>query len=106
MDKMRLVDANAIKYREKDEYCGNGNSRPVRYVFDEDIAKLPTVDAVEVVRCRHCQYAKPYERIDGQTGYYCQNPKSIFLYGSSWERIFEPVREADDFCSYGERKDK
>ncbi len=49
MDNMRLVDANAIKYRKKDEYCGNGNSRPVRYVFDEDIAELPTVDAVEVV---------------------------------------------------------
>ena len=49
MDKMRLVDVNAIKYREKDEYCGNGNGRPVRYVFDEDIAELPTVDAVEVV---------------------------------------------------------
>ena len=49
MDEMRLVDANAIKYREKDEYCGNGNSRPVRYVFDEDIAELPTVDAEKVV---------------------------------------------------------
>lgn len=47
--EQRLVNANAIKYREKDEYCGNGNSRPVRYVFDEDIAELPTVDAVEVV---------------------------------------------------------
>lgn len=50
MGDVRLVDANAIKYREKDEYCGNGNSRPVRYVFDEDIAALPTVDAVEVVQ--------------------------------------------------------
>jgi hypothetical protein len=48
-NEKRLIDANAIKYRKKDEYCGNGNSRPVRYVFDEDIAELPTVDAVEVV---------------------------------------------------------
>lgn len=28
---------------------GNGNSRPVRYVFDEDIAELPTVDTVKEV---------------------------------------------------------
>ena len=67
----RLVNANAIKYREKDEYCGNGNSRPVRYVTKEDVAELPTVDAAEVVHaewridgfCTNCHYRADVQSI-------------------------------------------
>ncbi len=76
-NEKRLIDANAIKYRKKDEYCGNGNSRPVRYVFDDDIAELPTVDAVEVVHGRwiyepvefslvkdiHCSVCRRYVKV-------------------------------------------
>lgn len=70
------------------------------------VQSSPTVDAVEVVRCKDCHWAKPYERIDGANGYYCQNPKQTFQYGTNWERLFEPVKEVNDFCSYGKmRKD-
>ena len=83
----RLIDANAINYRKKDEYCGNGNSRPVRYVFDEDIAELPTVDAVEVVRCRDCKR-------------YSQSGLCNLYINISLEM------KPNDFCSYGERREE
>ncbi|MBE6784161.1 MAG: hypothetical protein E7536_09150 [Ruminococcaceae bacterium] len=60
-------------------------------------------DFVEVVRCKDCLFSKPYKTIGESEEYYCQNPNCTFTYGTNWERIFEPVRSADDFCSYGER---
>ena len=45
----RLIDANAIKYRKTNVCCGHGDYRPMLFVTDDDIAKTPTVDAVEVV---------------------------------------------------------
>ena len=62
-------------------------------------------ELAEVVRCKDCQYAKPYERVDGQTGYYCQHPKHTFQYGTNWERLYQPIKESSDFCSYGERRE-
>ena len=58
--------------------------------FCEMVAAQPTVDAVEVVRCKDCKYwekGKDYEP-------YCNH------YGSGMADTVE-----DDFCSYGERKD-
>ena len=52
-------------------------------VYLQDIAESPTVDAVEVVRCRDC---KLYNRHR-----YCHFWAEAVLDG--------------DFCSYGERKD-
>lgn len=50
---MRLIDADAIKYRT--EGCG-GWGIPENVVSDYEIAKMPTIDAVEVIRCRDCKY--------------------------------------------------
>mgnify|MGYP007066584802 CR=1 FL=1 len=55
------------------------------------IDNAPTVDAVEVVRCRDCEHFK----IGEDNVYYCRRDKlgrGIFMRKS-------------DFCSYGERKD-
>ena len=73
--------------------------------FREAVEKAPTVDAVEVVLCKDCRWSKPYERTDGQTGYYCYFCGHAFKYGTNWERLFTPIKEADDFCSYGEMKE-
>ena len=43
-----------------------------------------------------------YERTNGTAGYYCGHPKNRFTYGERWDRVFKPVKEANDFCSYGE----
>lgn len=67
-----------------------------------EISGLPAADVAEVVRCKSCEYAERYERTNGTAGYYCGHPKNRFTYGERWDRVFKPVKEANDFCSYGE----
>ena len=54
-----------------------------------DIESAPTVDAVEVVRCRECKHCDP-------ENHHCDHPMSTSAPLS---------RRPDDFCSYGERKE-
>ena len=54
------------------------------------VKHFPTVDAVEVVRCKDC---KNRDDITGE----CKHPKAV-----GWDVI---IPEDNDFCSYGERKD-
>lgn len=55
------------------------------------IDRQPTVDAVEVVRCRDCRFA---HRVDGpREKYSCVNGN-----------YFTPWFNGDDFCSRGERR--
>lgn len=55
------------------------------------ITIAPAVDAVEVVRCKDCKYSYHNK--------YCTNEQ--------WKDNGATVTiEADDFCSYGERKEE
>ena len=56
----------------------------------EKYSTLPTVDAVEVVRCKDCKHCDP-------ESFHCDHPMGTSLPAS---------RRPDDFCSYGERKDE
>ena len=67
-----------------------------------EIREMPAADVAEVVRCKDCEYAERYERTNGTAGYYCGHPKNRFTYDERWDRVFKPVKEANDFCSYGE----
>lgn len=72
----RLIDANAL-IKEANTEGAYG------YVDAKQIADAPTVDAVEVVRCRECKHHnKPT----------CHISRSF-----NWT-------DDNDFCSYGERK--
>lgn len=66
--------------------CTNDNVK----LYDE-IQKFPTADVAEVVRCKDCKY-------------YTTNTE---LLGNVCNRLFTvfPMKP-EDFCSYGERKDK
>ncbi len=66
----------------------------------------PSADVAPVVRCKNCGHAERYERTDGTAGYYCGHPQNTFAYGERWDRVFKPVKEADDFCSYGKRREE
>ena len=85
----RLIDANAfLKY-----ILTAGIGKTIIEYSESDIAymirKRPTVDAVEVVRCRECKHCDP-------ENYHCDHPMGTAA----------PLkRKPDDFCSYGERKD-
>lgn len=76
----RLIDADAFLEKMK------RTSRYFDVVFD--VEEMPTVDAVEVVRCRECKRWESH--CNGKAGI-CQKRKGV-------------VR-ANDFCSYGERKE-
>lgn len=100
---MRLIDADKFEVYT----CVNKSSDYVDGVQSilEAIDSAPTVDAVEVVRCKDCEYAERYEQMDGTAGYYCGHPQNIFTYGEYGDRVFKPIKETYDFCSYGVRKD-
>ncbi len=81
---MRLVDVDIV-----DDVIQNLNENHNRGITRNDykmitgvLYEMPTVDAVEVVRCKECKW---YKDFDG-------------CFFSTTE-----VKE-DDFCSYGERK--
>ena len=89
----RMIDADKINYHEHTECIGHGDFETVRTVTDKEIAEIPTVDAVRVVRCKDCKFgATPYgDEHDGWIE--CSNIHGRPLFG------------CNDFCSYGERKD-
>lgn len=61
---------------------------------DDSIPNAATVcDMQEVVRCKDCQYAKKSKVVLGVPDYRCLKTNITCL-------------DADDFCSYGERKDE
>lgn len=105
MADVRLIDANALK-----EDLKNMLARVIHESdldFDHSHAKIwtaaitgiqhsikrldnaPTIDAVEVVRCRECKYLIAPKL--------CSNPMAC-----GWDAL-EP--NDDDFCSRGEKKD-
>ena len=99
----RLIDANALRKQMFSYYgCVNENSSKEYYrgetlmnyevadMIEDCIENAPTVDAVEVVRCKDCNY------FGGHGMCYCHAADE---HGTP---IF--VRE-DDFCSYGERRE-
>ena len=86
--KKRLIDANAIKYRE--HRGGGGREYPENIATEDEIAKLPTVDAVEVVRCKDCKHYEP-----GFIRPYC-----------GWCEEWNTAVRASGFCHRGERKDE
>ena len=98
---MRLIDADRLNkpiYAEEDNITGSGMSYDEICGYNDgiDIAwnkidQAPTVDAVEVVRCKDCKFgdldSEPHDAM------VCMRTKDGF-----W-------RSGNDFCSYGERKE-
>lgn len=81
----RLIDAKALS--EAVNGIGKDIKRPraVELACLVLIADAPTIDAVEVVRCKDCRW---------------RNTK-----GCPYKNFKAAERDDDDFCSDGERKD-
>ena len=75
---MRLVDADLAQVYLNEKAC-------------EQIKSMPTIDAVPVVRCKDCVMYQS----SGKSGL-----------NLVWCPVCSFVRWGDDFCSYGERKEK
>ena len=94
-NEKRLIDANALmeKLSRMIEYCKTDskvNGLTALFQVGDAVMDCPTVDAVEVVRCKDCKH---WGYVVG-CGHYCE------CYANQMADT-----EADDFCSYGERKD-
>lgn len=90
---MRLIDADEFEAAlENTEYDISPAYEPDGYshkLICEVLEETPTVDAVPVVRCKDCKYYKPDEFECG-----CDFAGGL------------PYVKADDFCSYGQRRDQ
>ena len=90
---MRLIDAD--KLREKAQWMemldNQGIIFDIRAVSVSSIDLAPTLDAVEVVRCKDCVH---YD-LGGCLKIYSDGAASKY----AWQ-----TRNEDDFCSYGRRK--
>lgn len=92
----RLIDANALLKKQEDFRIIGRNAGRMKqylaYIVKKMVDEAPTIDAVEVVRCKDCKWgATPYgDEHDGWTE--CTN-----LCG-------RPLMPDEGFCSYGERR--
>lgn len=82
---MRLIDADALLRETKERDMS-------LTVTEWDIKNAPTVDAVEVVRCRECVHWSNEVGI-------CWCDMHSHFKGEDWNMF-----DADDYCSYGERR--
>ena len=99
----RLIDANVLAkairtdyFEHFTQYHDTDQIALIDMVCD-DIEESPTVDAVEVVRCRECKHWKP-------SGSKAGNSFLDMEYIGGCE-ITNYYRSESDFCSYGERKE-
>ena len=99
-NEKRLIDANALllEIEEELQYESPRFNAEQNKLIDmglriasKDIRHSPTVDAVEVVRCKDCKY----QCTASCPTYY----EDRMTYRDSWA-----LDGDNDFCSYGERK--
>ena len=89
--KKRLIDANRALEIVRDQGIAHPNAYHLTNYATLILREAPTVDAVEVVRCREC-VGRPFWEED-------HNGVPVCLLSGLY------VRSEDDFCSYGERKE-
>lgn len=92
---MRLIDADKLKTEISECYeyefptASGSFDKFATQIVPSIINNAPTVDAVEVVRCKDCKYSTPDIMSED--------------YRACWER--NTVMPNDGFCSYGKRKE-
>lgn len=89
---MRLIDGHALM-----ESLQKATSNAIKPDFAKGLFEAqrltinaPTIDAVEVVRCKDCKWSDWYKNLNGEHRCYCMEHGSL-------------GHTDDDYCSYGER---
>ena len=89
---MRLIDADRALEIVRDQSIAHPNAYHLTNYATLILREAPTVDAVEVVRCKDCKHAWIHP-----CGYvYCHR---------DGRNAYEMTFNLDSFCSYGERKE-
>ena len=88
LNKIELLNKLKDKYNDNwPPEIAEGFQKAVDIVED-----TPTVDAVEVVRCKDCKWWKTNYMWNGNECKVCV------------VEVYEPIRNEDNYCSRGERK--
>ncbi len=93
----RLIDADALIV-DLQHRCSNKTF--YKQVKESLIDCAPTIDAVEVIRCKECVWSR--EKDENEQRYLvegvliCTNSEAV---DSGWNPVF-----SSHFCSYGERR--
>ena len=92
--RLDLISRNALLEKADwyEDYNPFGVSFSFMYVGIDDVANAPTVEAVEVVRCKDCKYFMQHTEVDTDRGDCC-------CYGIGTMR----VKHIDDYCSKGKK---
>ena len=90
----RLIDADRALEIVRSQGIAHPNAYHLTNYATLILQEAPTIDAVEIVRCRDCKHYRPQKK------------------SAHWEnranycnRIVTIKTQPYDFCSYGERKD-
>lgn len=107
MAEKEYIERGALIRHLNDEMkeCGDAceNFRPIAYGTILGLRgaisfanTLPAADVVKVVRCKDCKHSQ----------FVCENSCFCRHTNTPWfNNLFEVYMNADDFCSYGERKE-
>ena len=85
-NEKRLIDANAVLDKIRNS-TASAATKVTAFVF---VDTAPTVDAVEVCRCKDCEHG-------------CEDHEDAYLCNNAYYGLMGFTR-GDDFCSYGERR--
>lgn len=101
---MRLIDADALKKKYTMVIKRTSPSaimeRPA--ILLEDVDEAPTIDAVQVVRCKDCRW---FDKTEDSSYGYCHAMKHGY-YSKHWEiSIYRKYKE-DFYCADGERENE
>lgn len=101
MSDVRLIDANALM-----KNIGKiPQLRGITYGrMKNAVEETPTIDAVPVVRCRECKHFVKYDD-DYHDVYHCDGYCEKIAYIMDGYYHGAENRNADDFCSLGEKMD-
>ena len=107
------IEREAVMKTVKDgNHSDFGRSMADLTSLREVLEDTPAADVVEVVRCKDCKFATELDK-------YCELNRAIYKHCSllrgepinyvwhKYKRYYKnySLVEADDYCSYGERKD-
>jgi hypothetical protein len=105
---MRLIDADELKKDDETNLILSSNAirtgkqlKLCAEMFIRKIDKAPTIDAVQVVRCKDCKH---WGTMDGIVGV-CREQMIVQEYDKGSINIY-PERLYDHYCAYGEEKDE
>ena len=101
-NEKRLIDANAIVQFIMDGLNNPDKMKALWHDAIEILAEIefaPTVDAVEVVRCKDCCWGEMATPLDGGTDHL------VCCRGTSIENPIVSSADENHYCSYGERRE-